>query len=100
MVRQHQRLNGHGFEQTLGNGEGPKSLACYSPWRCQESDKTATEQQIEVQLIYNVVLVSDVQQSDPVIHIYIYIFFFLRMDSNEAALKSTDPPKLLFIDLK
>ena len=31
---------------------------------------------IEVKLIYHVVLVSGVQESDSVIHIYIYIFFF------------------------
>ena len=33
---------------------------------------------IEIQLIYNVVLISGIQQSDSVIHtyIYIYIFFF------------------------
>ena len=32
---------------------------------------------IEVQLIYNVVLISAVQQCDSVIHIYIYIYSFL-----------------------
>ena len=31
---------------------------------------------IKVQLIYNVVLVSDVQRSDSVTHMYIYTFFF------------------------
>ena len=40
MVRQHQRLNGHGFEQTLGNGEGQGSLVCCSPWGCKESNTT------------------------------------------------------------
>ena len=33
-------LNGHEFEQTLGDGEGPESLACCSPWGCKELDKT------------------------------------------------------------
>ena len=32
MVGWHQRLNGHEFEQAPGNGEGHRSLACYSPW--------------------------------------------------------------------
>ena len=27
----HQRLNGHEFEQTLGDSEGQGSLACFSP---------------------------------------------------------------------
>ena len=31
-VRWHHRLNGHGFELTLGDHEGQGSLACYSPW--------------------------------------------------------------------
>ena len=32
MVRQHHQLNGHEFEQTLGDSEGQGSLACYNPW--------------------------------------------------------------------
>ena len=27
-------------EQTLGDGEGQRSLACYSPWGCKESERT------------------------------------------------------------
>ena len=40
MVGQHQRLNGHEFEQTPGDGEVQGSLARCSPWRCKESDTT------------------------------------------------------------
>ena len=36
----HHQLNGHGFEQSLGVGDGQRSLACYSPWGCKESDIT------------------------------------------------------------
>ena len=36
----HYRLDGHEFEQALGNGEGQGSLACYSPWGHKESDMT------------------------------------------------------------
>ena len=32
MVRQHHRLNGHEFEQSLGDSEGQGSLVCCSPW--------------------------------------------------------------------
>ena len=28
----HHRLNGHEFEQTLGDSEGQGSLVCCSPW--------------------------------------------------------------------
>ena len=40
MVGWHHRLNGNEFEQTLGDGEGQGSLACYSPRGCKESNPT------------------------------------------------------------
>ena len=40
MVGWHHGLNGHEFEQVLGDGEGQGSLACYSPWCHKESDMT------------------------------------------------------------
>ena len=40
------RLNGHEFEQSPGDTEGQRSLACYSPWgRKQLNSTLATEQQ-------------------------------------------------------
>ena len=33
-------VNGHEFEQALGDGEGQGSLACCSPWGWKESDMT------------------------------------------------------------
>ena len=33
-------LNGHEFEQALGDGEAQGSLACCSPWGLKESDMT------------------------------------------------------------
>ena len=33
-------LNGHEFEQTLGDGEGQGRLACCSPWGSKELDMT------------------------------------------------------------
>ena len=33
-------LNGHEFEQTLGDSEGQGSLACCSPWGHKEWDMT------------------------------------------------------------
>ena len=38
IVGQHHRLNGHEFEQTLGDGEGQGSLACCSPRGRKELD--------------------------------------------------------------
>ena len=32
MVGWHHQINGHEFEQTLGDNEGQGSLACGSPW--------------------------------------------------------------------
>ena len=40
MVEWHHRLNGHDFEQALGDGEGQRGLVCYSPWGRKESDMT------------------------------------------------------------
>ena len=40
MVEWHHRLNGHEFEQVLGDGEGQGSLVCCSPWILKESDMT------------------------------------------------------------
>ena len=38
MVRQHRQLNGHEFEQTLGDSEGQGSLVWYTPWDHKESN--------------------------------------------------------------
>jgi len=40
MVGWHHRLNGHEFEQALGDGEGQGSLECCSPWGRKESETT------------------------------------------------------------
>ena len=40
MVGWHHRINGHEFEQALGDSEEQGSLACCSPWGCRESDTT------------------------------------------------------------
>ena len=40
MVGWHHRLQGHEFEQTLGDSEGQGSLVCCSPWGCKHSDTT------------------------------------------------------------
>ena len=40
MVGWHHWLNGHEFEQTLGDSEEQWSLECCSPWGCRELDMT------------------------------------------------------------
>ena len=40
IVGWHHQLNGHEFEQVLGDGEGQGSLVCCSPWDRKESDMT------------------------------------------------------------
>ena len=40
MVEWHHRLDGHEFEQTLGDSEGQGSLACFNPGDCKELDMT------------------------------------------------------------
>ena len=38
MVGWHHQLDGHEFEQALGDSEGQGSLVCCSPQGCKESD--------------------------------------------------------------
>ena len=45
MVEGHHRLNGHEFEQTLGDSEEQGGLACCSPGR-RVGHNLATEQQL------------------------------------------------------
>ena len=40
MVGWHHQLNGHEFEQALGDGDGQGTLVCCSPWGHKESDTT------------------------------------------------------------
>ena len=40
MVRQHHQLNGHEFEQILGDSRGQRSLACCSPFGLKVSGMT------------------------------------------------------------
>ena len=40
MVGWHHQLNGHEFEQILGDSQSQGSLACYTSWGRQESDMT------------------------------------------------------------
>ena len=40
MVGCHHRLNAHEFEQTPGDSERQRGLACCSPWGRKESDTT------------------------------------------------------------
>ena len=45
MVGWHHRLNGHEFEQTLGDSEGQGSMVCCSPWGCRVRHNLVTVQQ-------------------------------------------------------
>ena len=40
MVEWHHRLNGHEFEQALGDSKGQGILVCCIPWSCKESQTT------------------------------------------------------------
>ena len=40
MVGWHHQINGHEFEQILGDGEGQGSLVCCGSWGRKESDTT------------------------------------------------------------
>ena len=40
MAEWHHQLDGHKFEQALGDGEEQRSLVYCIPWGCKESDTT------------------------------------------------------------
>ena len=40
VVGRHHQLDGHGFEQALGVGDGQGGLVCCSPWGHKELDTT------------------------------------------------------------
>ena len=40
MAGWHHQCNEHELGQTLGDGEGQGSLACCSPWSCEEWEMT------------------------------------------------------------
>ena len=40
MVEWNQQLDGYGFKQALGVGDGQGSLSCCSPWGHKESGMT------------------------------------------------------------
>ena len=58
MVTWHHWLNGHEFEQTLGDGEGQGSLACCSPWGPKESDTTEWLNQPALERTFSVAISS------------------------------------------
>ena len=53
MVGWHHRLKRDEFVQTLGDGDGQRSLACCSPWGCKELDTT---EQMNNTKMYNIYL--------------------------------------------
>ena len=50
MVGWHPQVNGHEFEQTLGDDEGQGSLVCCSLWGHRVGHDLATEQQRQTQI--------------------------------------------------
>ena len=45
MVGWRYQLDGHVFEQILGDSEGQGSLVCCNPWGCRVGHDLATERQ-------------------------------------------------------
>ena len=52
MVEWPPNFNGHEFEQTPGDSEGQRSLACYSQWDHRVRHSSATEQQQYIIIIW------------------------------------------------
>ena len=52
MIGWHHQLNGHEFEQALGDGEEQESLACCSPWGHKELDVTEQQHRLIIRIIF------------------------------------------------
>ena len=84
MVRWHHRLKGCEFGEAPGVDNGQGGLACCRSWGRKELDMTGRLNWTEY-LIYNVVLISAVQQTDLVIHTHtethiLFIVVYLSQD--------------------
>ena len=64
MVRWHDQLGGHEFEQTPRDGKGQGSLVCCSPWGHKELDLT---EKLSYMYTYTYMY----------IYIYIYIYMYI-----------------------
>ena len=58
----HHRLDGHEFEQALGDSEGQERLVCCDSWGCQESD---TIQQLKTNSLQGKVAVPQISALKP-----------------------------------
>ena len=66
MVGWHHRLNGHEFEQTLGDGDGQGSLECCSLWGPMQrvGNDLVTEQQYGYHIFFIHSSVVDIQMAN------------------------------------
>ena len=55
MVGWHHRLDGHEFEQTVGDSEGQGNLACCNPWRRRVGHDLATcdKEDLQMKVLHN-----------------------------------------------
>ena len=54
MVVWHHQLNGHEFEQTLGDSEGQGSLTCCSPWGCRVRHRTMNNNRNQLEYLQEI----------------------------------------------
>ena len=52
----HHRLDGHKFEQTLGDGDGQGSLACCGPWGRKDSDRLSDSTELTQSILIKSVI--------------------------------------------
>ena len=65
LVGWHHQLNGHEFEQDLGDGEGQGSLPCCGPWGHKEADTTEQLNNSKVENLLHHLVPSHVIYSSP-----------------------------------
>ena len=97
MVGWHHLLNGHEFEQILGDSEGQGSLACYSPWGHKESDMT---EQLNKEQQHSSHLLLGYQKVHSNFPISSFFFHFHVYFNNKMHIQSCIPTKFPFLTYK
>jgi len=93
MVGYHHWLNGHEFEQALGDREGQGSLVCCSLWGCKESDMPEW-------LNNNSYFYQNINaENSHVLSLHWYFNLRLWILSQKASILSVPPPNLPWFSL-
>ena len=97
MAGWHHRLNGHGFEQALGDGDGQGGLACCSPWGRKDSDTTEQLNNSNFTFKFHLYLQKEIFSSGAGHH-FCFLFFLIGKNLRKMVLPKVIYPKKAVMD--